>query len=232
MSSSEAPARKPVLKLDWCSHAAAKYAVEHWHYSRSLSASKSARLGVWEDGAFIGVVLFGWGNNRNMPKMFKLEQTECAELLRVALTKHAAPVSRIITIAARLLRAEFPSMRALVSYADPSQGHHGGVYQGAGWIYTGRSVANEAYEVNGVMLHKRRLTGGSYGNAPPPMPVGAKRVVPPAKYRYVLPLDDAMRAQIAPLAKPYPKRLCAVTSTPDGTPDRVGGATPTTALHS
>jgi hypothetical protein len=24
---------KPVLKLDWCSHAAAKYAVEHWHYS-------------------------------------------------------------------------------------------------------------------------------------------------------------------------------------------------------
>ena len=28
---------KPVLKLDWCSHAAAKYAVEHWHYeSRCL----------------------------------------------------------------------------------------------------------------------------------------------------------------------------------------------------
>ena len=26
------------------------------------------------------------------------------------------------------------------------------------------------------------------------------------KHRYALPLDDAMRAQIAPLAKPYPKR--------------------------
>jgi hypothetical protein len=26
------------------------------------------------------------------------------------------------------------------------------------------------------------------------------------KYRYLMPLDDAMREQIAPLAKPYPKR--------------------------
>ena len=28
----------------------------------------------------------------------------------------------------------------------------------------------------------------------------------PGKHRYIMPLDDAMRKQIEPLAKPYPKR--------------------------
>ena len=28
---------KPTLKLDWCSHEAAKYAVEHWHYSKRIA---------------------------------------------------------------------------------------------------------------------------------------------------------------------------------------------------
>jgi hypothetical protein len=227
--SSDPKPRKPVLKLDWCSHAAAKYAVEHWHYSRSLSASKSARVGVWEDGAFIGVVIFAWGNNRNMPKMFRVEQTECAELVRVALAKHATPVSRIIAIAAKMLRAEFPTMRVLVSYADPNQGHHGGVYQGAGWLYIGRSQANEAYEINGRVAHKRLLTGRSYGRAAPPMPEGARRVVPITKHRYALPLDAAMRAQILPLAKPYPKRAGPGSCT--GTTSAEGGSTPTPALQ-
>jgi trehalose 6-phosphate synthase/phosphatase len=39
---------KPVLKLDWCSHEAAKYACEKWHYSGRVPTSKSARIGVWE----------------------------------------------------------------------------------------------------------------------------------------------------------------------------------------
>src|SRR6266545_4204937 len=40
---------------------AAKYAVRHWHYGRSLPCSKTARLGVWENDKFIGVVVFAWG---------------------------------------------------------------------------------------------------------------------------------------------------------------------------
>ena len=39
---------KTILKLDWCSHDAALYAVKHWHYSKSLPCSKTARIGVWE----------------------------------------------------------------------------------------------------------------------------------------------------------------------------------------
>ena len=34
-----------VLRLDWCSHDAAKYAVEHYHYSRSMPAGKTVKVG-------------------------------------------------------------------------------------------------------------------------------------------------------------------------------------------
>ena len=47
----------PKLKIDWCSYDAVKYAAQHWHYSRSLPCSKTARLGVWEDDRFIGAVV-------------------------------------------------------------------------------------------------------------------------------------------------------------------------------
>ena len=45
--------QKPELKLDWCSYQAAKYAVEHWHYSRSMPAGKAVRMGVWEEDEYI-----------------------------------------------------------------------------------------------------------------------------------------------------------------------------------
>src|SRR5262249_50044285 len=96
--------RKPTLRIDWCSYTAAKYAVKHWHYSRSLPCSKTARLGVWEDDKFIGAVVFAWGANRHLAGEYKLKMTECAELCRVALTKHTTPVSRIISIGVKMLK--------------------------------------------------------------------------------------------------------------------------------
>ena len=58
--------------------------------------------------------------------------TECAELCRVALTKHETPVSKIISIACRMLKKAMPGLRLVVSFADPERGHVGVVYQGAG----------------------------------------------------------------------------------------------------
>lgn len=44
------------LKLDWCDRRAAKYAVEHWHYSRSLPSGKMAKFGVWENRLYLGSI--------------------------------------------------------------------------------------------------------------------------------------------------------------------------------
>lgn len=103
MSSSNSPA----LRIEWATHAAAKFACENWHYSRCMPKSKLAKLGVWEDGKFIGVVIYGVGATSDLVKKYGLTPQEGCELVRVALTKHKAPVSRILSISLRLLKKCF-----------------------------------------------------------------------------------------------------------------------------
>ena len=90
MASNSIPSKG--LYLDWCSHEAAKFAVEHWHYSKVMPKGKLIKIGVWEDGRFIGVVLFGRGANNHIGNPFSLTQTEAAELVRIALIDHTKRV--------------------------------------------------------------------------------------------------------------------------------------------
>jgi hypothetical protein len=50
------------------------------------------------------------------------------------------------------------------------------------------------------------------------------------KYRYLMPLDEAMRKQIEPLRKPYPKREKA-TIEPSAIHAEEGGEAPTFTLQ-
>lgn len=229
----------PDLRLAWCSYEAAKYAVEHWHYSRSMPPPPIVKLGTWEDDRFIGCVTVSRGSAQNLGRPFGLDQTEIAELTRVALRHdHAAPVSRIVAIAVRLLRQQCPGLRLLVSFADPGQGHHGGIYQAAGWLYLGeRGPTTEFRDSSGRQWHGRMIspTGRKkvFGHYRAVLrPDQCEAVVCPGKHKYALPLDPAMRAQIVPLAKPYPKRAPEALVA-DATADQAveGGAVPTSALQ-
>lgn len=218
------------LRLDWCSHKAAKAACERWHYSRTMPVAKTVSIGVWEDGAFIGAVLFSWGANPNIGKPYGLEMTEVAELVRVALTNHAAPTSRIIAIAIRLLSAKSPGLRLLVSYADTEQGHHGGIYQAGNWLYAGCTSKKVDYWVGDRKLQRRAYTGQNFGKGRLPLPSGAVMRESPPKHRYLMPLDPEMRARIEPLRKPYPKRP-KHSSDAAGHQLAEGGAEPTRTLQ-
>ena len=154
----------PKLKIDWCSYDAAKYAVQHWHYSRSLPCSKTARLGVWEDERFIGAVVFAWGANRHLAGEYRLKMTECAELCRVALDKHVTPVTRILAIAIRMLKRQMPGIRLLVSYADLNHGHLGKIYQASNWIYVGTTGYEAGITLNGKLTHRRTINS-KYGTS-------------------------------------------------------------------
>lgn len=126
---------KPVLKIDWATHEAAKFAVENWHYSKTMPKSKLAKFGVWEQGKFIGAVIYGVGATSDLVKSYGLDATQGCELVRVALTKHKTPVSRIIAISLRILKKQYQNLRLVVSFADPAQSHHGGIYQAGGWVF-------------------------------------------------------------------------------------------------
>ena len=227
---------RPELRLDWCTHDAAKYAVTHWHYSKSLPPPPMVHIGAWEAGRFVGCVLFARGATGELLSPYGLNPTQGCELVRIALGSHVAPVSRIVSIAMKMLRTSCPGLRLIVSFADPSQGHHGGIYQAGGWIYAGQSASSSMYrDVKGKLWHERMIspTGrkkvfGKYRSVL--RPDQCTRIRMPGKHRYLMPLDSEMRARIAPLARPYPKRAGSADS---GTPDIQlgrGGATPTPAL--
>lgn len=198
---------RPELKLDWCSHQAAKYAVEKWHYSRRMPIGPMVKVGAWEGGQFIGCVLFARGNSPTLGSRYGLKITEVAELVRVALTSHSSPVSRVVAVALRLLKKANPGLRLVVSFADPEHGHHGGIYQAGGWVYCGDSDPSWQWLHDGRWKHNREMCGGAFGK---PRKVSDLSGIPKrqtlGKHRYLMPLDDAMREQVAQLARPYPKR--------------------------
>lgn len=218
------------LKLDWCSHAAAKYAVEKWHYSRRCPIGKSVLIGVWENDEFIGVVWFARGAAKDMVAAYGLVQTEACELVRVALRRHITPVSRIVAVALKLLKRRCPLLRLCVSYADPEHGHHGGIYQGGNWCFAGDSAPSVEWLHGGRWKHNREMTGGAFGRkrrlASPALPRRKRK----GKHKYLYPFDEAMRKQIEPLRKPYPKRAGSADSGTSADQAEGGGATPTSAL--
>lgn len=193
------------LRVDWCSYEAAKYAVEHWHYSQRMPASKLAKIGVWENDEFVGAVVFGWGANRQLGARYELKLGEWCELVRIALRdSHQTPVSKIVPIAIKMLRSQSPKLRLIISFADPEQGHNGAIYQAMNWIYTGKSDGGKYPVIKGEVRHPRTLS----------LMVRAGRVrdrhnVPhvyrQGKHRYLYPLDRAMRRRVLPLSRPYPK---------------------------
>jgi hypothetical protein len=225
---------KADLRIDWATHEAAKYACEHWHYSKSLPVGKMVKVGAWESGSFIGVVIFAWGMNKDLGTPYGLELGECAELVRVALTKHNTQVSRIIALAIRFLKIQSSGIRLLVSFADPSEGHHGGIYQATGWTYSGISPASSEWVLNGKRLNRRAYTGQQFGkgkSSKAEIPFGAIKRKVQGKHRYLMPLDAEMKKRIMPLAKPYPKRAGSDTKDTAGHHPAEGGSTPTPALH-
>lgn len=197
---------KADLRLDWATHAAAKYAVEHWHYSRTMPVSKSVAVGAWESGEFTGSILFTLGANPNLSAPYGLLPVECCELVRVAFRSHKFQTSRAVALSLKMLKKQSPGLRLVVSFADADQGHHGGIYQAGGWIYSGKTPPKTDFILRGKKLQRRAFTGKNFGMPKMPVPAGAVRVASQPKYRYLFPLDAEMRARILPLSKPYPKR--------------------------
>jgi len=199
---------KANLRVDWATHEAAKYACENWHYSKCLPSTlqKRVAVGAWENEKFIGVVVFGHGANPSIGTPYGLTINQCVELTRIALKReHSSPVSRIVSLALKMLSKSQTGLRLIVSYADQAQGHHGGVYQAGNWIYVGSMKGVPSLRYNGKVWHAKALRT-SFPNLKHSNPA-VEKVPAGDKHKYLMPLDEEMRARIMPLAKPYPKRV-------------------------
>lgn len=218
------------LRLDWCSYEAAKYAVEHWHYSQRIPKSRQVYIGVWESDIYIGAVIFGKSITPYLGDAFGLSHIECAELTRIALNKHINPVSKIATVAIKMLAKQSPGLRLLVSYADPNVGHSGGIYQAMNWVYIGASSKIVQYFWRGQWRNDTPMFNAFKANPELRKSCQSRELI--EKHKYLFPLDDAMRKQVEPLRKPYPKRGTGEIDNAPQSNGESGGASPTVPLLS
>jgi hypothetical protein len=200
-----------------CSTAAAKYAVERWHYARRLPLDGRGRFvcyGLWEAETFAGTAVYSAGAAATLNAPYGLARYEVCELARLALVDgHSTPTTAFVAATLRLLAAGQPAMRLVVSFADPEQGHVGRIYQAGNWLYLGRSGASYEVFFEGRWRHSRDLQrpGKTFSGGPSRvtrLSDEAKAKLPRrplrGKHRYVYPLDRQIRRRLLPRAEPYP----------------------------
>ena len=101
-------------------------------------------------------------------------------------------------------------MKFLISYADPSHGHLGTIYQATNWLYTGLSEATPLYDLGDGMPRHSRSFSHSFGSHSvrhfARHGVEIKLVAQAAKHRYVYFLDSSWKPKLRVAVLPYPKR--------------------------
>jgi hypothetical protein len=230
---------KPELRLDFCSYRAAAFACRHWHYSKKIPVGKLVKVGVWEGGGFIGAIIFGDGLLGPKGMVYGgVDKFKIAEIVRIALRDHQHEVSRMISIAIKLLRKRCAGIELIVAFADQAEGHHGGIYQASGFLYAGESEPGRMFRhrATGRILHNRAVSVNGRRSH-----FGKIRKVPrhdeceiisgSRKHRYLLPLTPEMEVIIQKMRKPYPKRAASVANDAPGHQLGEGGSTPTAALQ-
>ncbi len=224
------------LKMGFCSYQAAKYAVEHWHYSKHLQQGKNVKIGIWENDIFIGAITFSSGSSPHLGARYNLKRHEVSELSRIALNIHNTPVTKIIKISISILKKLCPHLLLLISFADANQGHLGKIYQAGNWIYSGVTQEDIIfYAPNGKYYEDRSITESGYvehfGKYKKCFrPSQCKAIKQKAKYRYLFPLTKEMRKSILKLSKPYPKCVDGVNRSTLGVLPGSGDASATSTL--
>lgn len=198
------------LQVAWCSRKAAEHAVMNWHYTHSMPCGKLMCLGAWDDGRFFGAIIYGRGASPTIALPFGLQQTEVVELVRVALkTGHGFPTSKALGFSLKMIKKSAPGIKAIVSYADMAQGHHGGIYQATNWIYLG-PMTHKHFMIKGKFVHTRSVSS-LYGTTSLPflkarVDPEAKGVDTPPKHKYVFSFCQILKKELQKKAKPYPKK--------------------------
>lgn len=128
------------------------------HYSHLVPSTVVYRGGLMDDmGCLLAVVMFSvpstrWGEPvRELVRLVRLPDTR-------------PPLTMLISKACREIRKR-KLADIVVSFADSTQGHHGGVYRAASWSYHEmRKPQNDGFIINGEFVH-RRVCNHRYGTS-------------------------------------------------------------------
>jgi hypothetical protein len=183
---------------------AAAFMAKH-HYIGTVPVNCSEHFGLYHGDDLVAVACYGHCHIPRLAGTF----TELRRLAASAAIERSLSSFLAITMRAMGRRGA----QALVTWADPAAGHHGGIYQATNWIYCEpRSYNwNASYRTpDGVLTHREVFK--LYGTSAKPKVLALHPdwvpFLPPMKYRYIYPLSlskaeclERMRAR----ERPYPK---------------------------
>ena len=191
---------------------AAKKLIEKHHYLHSIPGGTKLTFGTLVNGKLLGAITFGVGPHNAYKLVEGAVPSDCLTLTRLWLSDElpANSESRTIAICLRALRKN-TQVKFVVSYADPSQGHLGTIYQATGWIYTRLSEAMPMFDLGDGRLRHSRSLSHAYGSQSLKhfKTYGLKvKVVPQSrKHRYMYFLDKSCQENLTVSAFPYPKKV-------------------------
>ena len=180
------------------------------HYLHSMPGGTQMTFGVFLEQRLLGALALGVGPFNAHRLVSGATHVDCICLTRLwlddGLPKNSE--SRVLAVILRSL-ARDTSVKFVVTYADPSAGHLGTIYQAGGWFYTGVSGPSVLYDLgDGVGRHSRTF-GHSYGTRSLRyLRRQGTRVSPiqqPGKHRYLYFLDKAWSDKLNVPVRPYPK---------------------------
>ena len=189
----------------------ARRLLEREHYLHSLPGGTRLAFGVFLGNKLLGALTLGVGPLNAYSLVEGATPDDCLTLTRLWLSDELPQnsESRFLGVVLRGLKRH-SRLKFLVSYADPTQGHLGTIYQATGWLYTGLSEAMPKYDLgDGKAYHSRSLSH-AYGTHSiehfSQHGVTVKLVPQQAKHRYVYFLDPTWRERLLVSVLPYPKK--------------------------
>ncbi len=159
----------------------------------------------------LGALTFGAGPANAYRLVNGSNRADCLTLSRLWLSDKLPQnsESRVIGIALRVIR-HVTNVKFVISYADPSQGHIGGIYQATNWLYTGLSEATPLLDLgDGVNRHSRSVShslGTHSVRFLTRQGLDVRKIPQQRKHRYVYFLDPTWRERLTGPVLPYPKQ--------------------------
>lgn len=149
------------LKITPCNPRHIKRFVEFHHYSKNMNGVKiTFCFKVEFDGFLVGAVVFGAMSTTAWKRFSKIE-SEVIELRRLVLIDEAGrnSESRVIGYCLRWIKKNAPTIKVIVSYADPAHGHSGTVYKATNFKYLGVGSSDKGFkdQETGKIYHSRAM---------------------------------------------------------------------------
>ena len=189
----------------------ARAVLERQHYLHSLPGGTQLAFGVFAGGRLLGSLALGVGPFNGCSLVEGANPADCLTLTRLWLAEELPRNSESMVLATvqRELRRH-TSVRFLLSYADPSQGHVGTIYQAANWLYTGLSEPTPLFDLGDGVLHHNRSLAHALGTRSlrhlRSHSVEVSLVPQSGKHRYITFLDRSWRGRLRVPVLPYPKK--------------------------